>query len=284
MSGPRPSKGKRDRSPSPSTSRTSITWRESSSGCGGFRVSITLSVRPDKAVARRADAKKTNGSGSGGAGSHRALFPGNRGRGIPLRLRPGSPGPRVGSGGGGGDRRAGRASPGERQGDSRSGGGRPRLRGQDDGLPDRPQGLSADERGLWPLFRGGSPGAGNGPSRRASQGGTCPDRGHCRGVRRGRESGYGFDNHSGAKASGADPNSLAGALEDDANALEVGVPNPLRHIVRVADLVAETWSLPTDLTDPGHSVSLQDTDEGRSLAHPSRRDQIAEPIPYRQIP
>ena len=69
-----------------------------------------------------------------------------------------------------------------------------------------------------------------------------------------RESGYGFDNRSGAEATRTDADSFAGALEDDANALEVGVPNPLRHIVRVADLVSVHRSLAADAARTGHFV------------------------------
>ena len=63
----------------------------------------------------------------------------------------------------------------------------------------------------------------------------------------------GLANLARAKAPGADPDAaMPSVLFDDADALEVGQPDLLRHVVGVTDHVAEAGTLLTGLTDTRH--------------------------------
>src|SRR3954447_20912591 len=62
----------------------------------------------------------------------------------------------------------------------------------------------------------------------------------------------GFDDFVAFEATGADVGALRGALEQDANPLQVRVPAPLRGDHRVRAMVAERRLLPTDCADLRH--------------------------------
>ncbi len=57
---------------------------------------------------------------------------------------------------------------------------------------------------------------------------------------------------SGADATGACPDALGLAVDDRSDALEVGVPAPVRLIVRVADVVSEDGAFATDFAYSSH--------------------------------
>src|SRR3989454_762975 len=54
------------------------------------------------------------------------------------------------------------------------------------------------------------------------------------------------------ETAGADPQPARGAVHHRAHALEVGIPAPVRLIVRVADVVPRDGALATDLTHTSH--------------------------------
>src|SRR3990172_1762405 len=65
-----------------------------------------------------------------------------------------------------------------------------------------------------------------------------------------------FLNPVGLDTLGAGPDALGLAVQQDAEALEVGVPPPSGLIVRVADVVTEPRPFATDIADSSHQRPL----------------------------
>ncbi len=58
---------------------------------------------------------------------------------------------------------------------------------------------------------------------------------------------------AGADAGGADAHTLVHALNHSFHSPEIGIPTPPRHVIRVADVVAETRLLAADVAFHCHS-------------------------------
>ena len=75
-----------------------------------------------------------------------------------------------------------------------------------------------------------------------------------------------FCNGSRTDAASTDPNSLSGTLDVDTDVLDVGIPNPGRHVVGVADLIPEPGSLAANVTSTSHRFSFHNSKERDTVA------------------